>query len=532
MGSGQTFPNQQLTTRRLELAFLILLSLAAFAVRAYRVSASSLSDDEALKWMAIQQYKQGHFIGVNAEHPPLMKMLAWGGYEAGHQWNRWVSQRLPKLQISEEASLRLPNLVFGTATGVLLYLFGKAMFGPVAGGSAAFFWAFMPLVVGLNRVIKEDTLLAFFTLGATYFYWRGRTAPKGKHALRFMDMSAVCFALGFASKYVIHFFALNFLVWWIAIRQGLVPGKFEHRFEPRFFAVLAITFLLVNPLVLSPAHDLTVLNYPFSLDQVQHGYSLDGHIYMNRISHTPFGVPWYFYFWVLAVKTPLPLLLAMVAGVLFVLKRKDTLPGIFLRVMILLNLFGMSLAATKCMRWILPTVPFLLLAAGGVVQEGYRWISRRPASVRRFALAGAAAVLFVWPAAETLAWSPIYSLYLNTFGGGRANAAQLFTYDELYDAGVREAMDFACHSAPANATLAFPTVAAPLYYLQRCGRQDLKIEGLYDTHYSVRPGDYVIVLEGRRYFETDELLRLVERHGRPKMVVGVEGIRCATVYRL
>ena len=60
-----------------EAAIVLLLTVLAFSVRLYRVDFNSLSEDEVAKWTAVQEYRHGHFVGVNSEHPMLPKMLAW-----------------------------------------------------------------------------------------------------------------------------------------------------------------------------------------------------------------------------------------------------------------------------------------------------------------------------------------------------------------------------------------------------------------------------------------------------------------------
>ena len=60
-----------------EPAIVLLLTVLAFAVRVQRIDFNSLSEDESAKWAAIQEYRQGHFAGVNSEHPMLPKTLSW-----------------------------------------------------------------------------------------------------------------------------------------------------------------------------------------------------------------------------------------------------------------------------------------------------------------------------------------------------------------------------------------------------------------------------------------------------------------------
>ncbi|MGB7846579.1 MAG: hypothetical protein WBL63_13255, partial [Candidatus Acidiferrum sp.] len=65
---------------------VLLLTVLAFSVRLYRVDFNSLSEDEVAKWAAVQEYRHGHLVGVNSEHPMLPKMLAWASLTTGERW--------------------------------------------------------------------------------------------------------------------------------------------------------------------------------------------------------------------------------------------------------------------------------------------------------------------------------------------------------------------------------------------------------------------------------------------------------------
>src|SRR5215467_14597917 len=100
----------------------------AFAVRLYHVDFYSLSEDESAKWAAVQEYRQGHFAGVNSEHPMLPKMLAWASLTAGEHWSRLATTHYG-LSLSPEGWLRLPNVIFGAVTTAILYLLCRRMMG-------------------------------------------------------------------------------------------------------------------------------------------------------------------------------------------------------------------------------------------------------------------------------------------------------------------------------------------------------------------------------------------------------------------
>ena len=51
------------------------------------------------------------------------------------------------------------------------------------------------------------------------------------------------------------------------------------------------------------------------------------------------------------------------------------------------------------------------------------------------------------------------------------------------------------------------------YYLQACGRADLQIVPLYDTHYAPRDGDLIVLEPSRRFFETQRFFDALGNSG-------------------
>ena len=520
--------------RRAEIALLAALMLAALAVRAYGISETSLAEDEASKLAAAREYRQGHFSGVNAEHPMLLKLMIWGSLEVGDRVNR-TSPAQPWPQGRVESWLRLPNVILGAATTLLIYLLGLELMGTsaagmIVGGLGAFFWAFLPIPIALNRVAKEDTPLTFFTVLAVYSYAHAKHAPAAR-ARRWTDATGVAFGLALASKYIFHIFGLNALVWHVAGHQGIDRQPLGKYFW-RMTAIMVAVFIVLNPVLLSPHNLLSALGYAEGAEVHHHGYNLDGHIYMNSASLTPYGVPWYFYAWVLAVKTPLAVLaLLLAAAVLLLVRDRKSLSSIYFRVMVLIGILCISLMGAKWIRYMLPAVPFVCLGCGYAGQKLYAWISglRQPA-VRWLAMAAGVALVLVWPAAETVQWAPYDSLYLNPLGGGRANVARFFPHDEIYDLGTHQAVAAVLEQAPPGATLAAANPRAVQFYLKEAGRKDVHLVPIYDVSYVPHPGDFLIVQRARRYFETYGLYDLVERAHMPYQDIRDGGYTMARVY--
>jgi hypothetical protein len=515
--------------RRVEIAFLLMLTMGAFLIRAYRVGSVSLAEDEAAKWEAIQQYKQGHFVGVNGEHPMLMKVLAWGSFELGERWNRVASQHSWPVA-SEEGWLRLPNLLLGAATTWVLYLLGREMMGPLGAGAAAFFWAFTPLPIALNRVLKEDTALTFFSLLAFYCYARAKRAADATRFRRWLDASGACFGLALASKYVIYLFGLNALVWHVAGHCGL-DRRPVGRSIWRMLAMIAIFFVLANPVILSQRNLTGMLHYAAEKSLVHTGYNFDGRVYLNVLSFTPFGIPWYFYLWALAGKTPLPVLAAFLAGAALLLRDRRTLASIYFRDLVLIYLLGLSVVGGKWIRYAQSVLPFVFLTGGYACEKLYDRLGRaRNVPVARLGLAFATGLLLVWPFSEALHWAPFDSLYLNALGGGRANAARFFSPDEIYDLGTREAVQTVAAEAPRGARLAASNPMTVNYYLRRLGRTDIQVVSLYKSDYVPRDGDFLLAQDARRYFETEGLHDLLNRAHMPYRDIFQGDVSTAQVY--
>jgi len=512
--------------RHREAVILLMLTVLAFSVRFYRVDFNSLSEDEVAKWAAIQEYRHGHFVGVNSEHPMLPKMLAWASLATGERWGRLATTH-GWLTLKPEGWLRLPNVLLGTATTAVLFLLCRRMIGVAGSFATSFFWAVAPLPVALNRLTKEETPLTFFTLLACYFYCRAQQSDAGRTVRRWYDLSAISFGLGLASQYILHLLGLNALAWFLAGKMGL-NRKLSRFSYKRFFFVMFLTFVLVNPVVLSPANFNAILHW-LHHDGVKHtGYDFDGTLYMNFPSRLLAGVPWFYYLWLLLVKTPIPILLAVILGSALLLRERRTLASCFFLSFGLVQLAGLSVSGAKWIRYSLPLLPFLFLAGGYAVQQTLKAAKGRVLSQGLVGLA--AVILLGWPLLELPSWAPYYSFYLNSIGGEKHNIARYFAMDEVSEFDTREVAQAVCPFAPAAASLATARPMSMAYYLQVCGRTDLQVVPLYDTHYAPRDGDLIVLEPSRRFFETQRFFDALRNSGMPHSEVRVGPVLASTIY--
>jgi 4-amino-4-deoxy-L-arabinose transferase-like glycosyltransferase len=506
---------------------VFLLTVLAFAVRLHQVDFNSLSEDEIAKWAAIQDYRHGHFAGVNSEHPMLPKMLAWASLTAGEHWGRIAAtDHWPSLR--PEGWLRLPNVLFGALSAGVLYLLCRRMMGIAGSFAASFFWAVAPLPVALNRLTKEETPLTFFTLLACYFYCRAQQAVADVSARRWYDLSAIGFGLGLASQYILHLFGLNALAWFIAGKMGLSrqPSRFNYS---RFFLVMFIAFILVNPVVLFPSNLHAILQW-LHHDGVRHsGYDFDGKLYMNFPSRLLAGVPWFYYVWLLLVKTPIPILVAVIVGSFLLLRDRRTLTSCFFLSLGMLQLAGLSLSGAKWIRYSLPMLPFLYLAGGYAVQKIWKGLKGKAWSA---AVMGTAAVILIgWPLADLQAWAPFYSFYLNSIGGGIRNITRYFAPDEVSEFDTREVAQAVCPFAPRSTRLATGRPMSMAYYLRICGRSDMEVVSLYDPRYVPQGGDLIVLEPSRRFYETQRFFDVLGNSGMSHRDVRVGPVLASTIYR-
>ncbi|MCA1556060.1 MAG: glycosyltransferase family 39 protein [Acidobacteria bacterium] len=527
---------------------LIVLMLLGLALRVRGLAEIGFAEDEINKLEAVRAYGRGD-ITPNAEHPMLMKTLIFISLGAAQQWNARASAAR---QISEEAAVRFPNVLLGALTAFPLYLLAAAFFGKRTGLVTALLWSFGVNAITYNRIAKEDTLLVFFMLFAFYFYLRAKQTsgyePQAKK--KFYLASAVSFGLMLASKYFPHYFGLNMLYHHLVAQRERAPGEPRGRTPAIFYPVVFITFFLANPAVLLPQtwHYLTAYSSEGLL--THHGYLMGDTLYTNQMSSTPFGTPVYFYLLFLAIKTPLPLLIALVAGLTACARRWKQPGEAFLLLMFVLWIVPYSIVGAKWLRYALSLMPLVyMIAAVGIMwllrlvasrraEDGERSGSFSP--LRRIVRAVILFFFIALPAWSTYAAGPHYATYTNALGAGRAG--YFFPHDEFYDDGLREAIKYVADYAPVaehsmnSATIVHETPGVVRYYLQKFGRPDIVSRVLSDPNFKLdtakpRPA-YIILQRGRTYFENREKMQETRTRGQKVYEGFVGSLSAVEVYEV
>lgn len=517
---------------------LALMFVFGLGLRLSGIDRIGFAEDEINKLDAVRAYEQGD-IRPNAEHPMVMKSLMFVSMQAAHVWNA-ASNRVV---VNDETALRLPNILFGALTALPLFLLTAAFFDRRTALLAAAFWTFGVNAITYNRIAKEDTLLVFFMLFAFYFYLRAKQTS-GYDARRkhwYFSWSGVAFGLMLASKYFPHYFGLNALYHYLYRVRERAPGEPQWKTPVRFYLLMLIVFLLVNPAVLLPQTWAYLQAYTSGQLLTHSGYLMGEHLYKNDMASTPFrGTPVYFYLLFLAIKVPLPVLAAFIIGLVACVRRwRD--PGCgFLLLMFVLWIVPYSLTGAKWLRYTLSLMPFVYMIAAVGLMSVIAWgaaflaskgVNRPPQTLSAVALL---LIFIAWPAWTARTSAPHYAAYVNALGGAHA-AGYYFPHDEFYDDGLREAIRYVCEVAPRGALIVSETPGVVRYYTQKYGRTDLQSRVLSDPDFKITdapPETYVVLQRGRTYFENRDEMEHVRAAFQNVFNVCVEGRAAAEIYAL
>ncbi|HZE72611.1 MAG TPA: glycosyltransferase family 39 protein [Pyrinomonadaceae bacterium] len=532
-------------SRTLLVTALTALVLVGFGFRVSGLSAEGLSEDELNKLYAVSDYRAHGLTGANGEHPMLMKSLQTASIVLAEKWNSssFVSSPASDLYIQPEAALRLPGVIFGAFTAILIYLVAAELFGPEVAFIAAALWAFDPNAIGFNRIAKEDTFLLFFFLLANVFWLRGQriaeSRPEQKPS-RYYWATGAAYGAMMASKYVPHLIAISVSYYWIF--QNLPETRWRLGKERMllFFGIIGVTFIVLSPTILLPEtwHQMGLFAGQKRLGH--DGYEFMGQLYRHRWSDWLRGTPWYFYLVFTWVKLPLLTLIGLIAGLPLLFKRKLGDGRYFIFFWLFFFFLGFSVLGGKFTRYYTVVLPAVLITAALGVQFAGHWLAQRlksgPAGggLAAYAQATLVVVVVLGSVISSIGATPHFRLYLNSVGGGVGRAGYYFPHDEFYDTSMREAVaEIAPHARP-GAHIVSESPALAGYYATRANRGDLVCESLSDpvALTQLSAGDFVIAARGRRYFSNDGLLTALHQATSPLLRISVGSVHSVDVYQL
>jgi hypothetical protein len=409
-----------LERRSVLLAFLLVAMASARIVSTYTVFNHTV-DEPAHIAAGMQWLSQGVYV-YEPQHPPLARVaVALGPYFLGIR-----SQRTPGTGFEAEtlegakilyrdrhydltlSMARLGTLPFFWLACLVVYVWGKRTCGPAGAAIALLFFSFLPPVLAHASLATTDMALTA-CLGAAFLgalQWAEH--PSWKRGLLFGAATGLAAIAKFSS---LVFFPAALL---------FTPAGFCYFERPSLSAVLAWVKERAPSFGLAVATGAAIVAaiYRFSLSALFAGISAvaahnaEGHptYLLGQQSTTGF---WYFYPVVLAVKTPLGLVLLLIAALWWTFRdsahlRRDWPVLAFIVGILAVGLFS---RINIGVRHILPVYfGFSVLAATALRDalaraHSHRWIG------------AAAGVLVVWFTVSSLWSHPDYLAYTNELAG-------------------------------------------------------------------------------------------------------------------
>ena len=425
---------------------LLILCLCLFAAQSFASSLQkSAAFDEQYHLAAGYAYlKTGDFrLSRSVGHPPLVNVLsalplltiqdiemplehpAWerGDFQWFSDILLWQMNDDPQQML---ALARLPIVILGALTALVLFTWARQMAGPVAGWLAIILAVFEPNLLANSRLVTTDLGLTFFILLLMWRLWVWLNRPSVPNLL-FVGISA---GLAMATKYT------GLLIWPIILIILLIYPDFNIRRILKMllmaliaFGVLWAVYLFdVGPVeelgisipVVAPAYPAAVWNtFTYINEQPVPAYLL------GEISSDGW---WYYFPLSLAFKTPLPLLVLAGVGLLTVIHmlgvRRTSilwLPPLTYMLLAMAGNFNIGY------RHILQLVPFLILMASFTVLlpsiffDRVKLLDKEAISNPKIPLILIGAILILlllWQVVGTIRLYPHFESYFNELAGG------------------------------------------------------------------------------------------------------------------
>lgn len=526
-------------SRTLVFAALVILILAGFGFRITGLSAEGLSEDELNKLTAVADYRTHGLTGANGEHPMLMKALQAASIIAAEKWNSLVG---PAEQIAPETALRLPGVIAGALTGLLIYLIAAELFGAEVALIAAALWAFNPTAIAFSRVAKEDTFLLFFFLLANVFWLRGQRVAEStdQNPNKYYWATAACYGAMVASKYVPHLFAISMCYYWMFQQLPETRWRLGKKRIVILFAIMFLVFLVLSPTVLLPETWRQMGLFAGGQRVGHDGYEFMGQLYPQRFTDWLSGIPVYFYLVFTAVKLPVLTVLGFVVGLPLLFRRKLGDGRYFILFWLFLWVVAFCFPGGKFTRYYTTVLPAVLITSALGIQFTGRWLANLIASsgltagLKHYVPACLAVIVIITSVVNSVQASPHFRLYTNSIGGGTAWAGYYFPHDEFYDASMRDVMAEIVTPARPGARVASESPTLATYYAERLGRTDLVCISLSDPGavQQLTVGDFIIIARGRRYFSNDRIITTLNNHSTPISTFTLNTIPSAKLYQL
>jgi Dolichyl-phosphate-mannose-protein mannosyltransferase len=357
---------------------------------------------------------------------------------------------------------RLPGLAWSALGALIIYAWGRDLYGRLGGLIGLAVWCFQPVILAFAHVVTPDVPAAVAGVSASYAFWRFLRLGGWSRAV----LAGLLLGLAELTKLtMVVFYVVWPLLWWLRERRQAATGRVAR--AAQLMAILAITVPVLNVGYAFQGTgrrlgDYAFVSRMFSGDRPESHWDQAGNRFRGTwLGALPVPLPedylrgadaqridfeslmpsylggvwrdggWYYYYlYAWAVKTPLGFLALFAWAV----ARPRPIPRagaqsapddewhLWLPALVLLGLVSSQTGFNHHVRYILPALPFLAILTGRLA------LRITPGSRGRVLPLTA---MLAWGVASTLSVHPHELSYFNELAGG-----PLRGHDHLVDSNI------------------------------------------------------------------------------------------------
>ena len=411
--------------------FVILLLGFVFFVPFFSMQNFSPAVDEITHLPSGYSYLKTGEIKLNPQHPPLMKMLAalpllFLDLKFDPNDPNLAEPEIREWKFGQDLLFnngidrlifwgRIPIILISVLLGIYVFKWSKELFGYGAGIAGLFIYALMPNIIANAQLITMDLGVTAFCFIALYYLWKFTN----NSAKRDIILSGLFLGLALGAKFSAIFLLPIFLIVLIVhvhkkYRNSSLLFKINSLLKI-ILPIFGLAYLTVWALYLFPTDPLF---YWHGLNTVYADHKADYNFYLNG-SFSGDGW-WYYFLWAFIIKTPVPFLAVLSAGLIYWKKQGLSIRnGLFIFLPVALFLFVTSWKGRNIgVRYILPIYPFLILYV-----SGYLAITMGTIAKSKFAMVPIVIIVILagWYIFSSVSIYPDYLAYFNEFVGGSNN---------------------------------------------------------------------------------------------------------------
>jgi hypothetical protein len=428
-------------------AMFVLGAVGAFVLQGVHLARHySPTFDEGAHLVAGYSYWRTADFRINPEHPPLAKLLfalplmlnepelrSLDGelLQHGNHWqtSRWFLANSP-VQIDRLFyQARLVNLGLGALLVLLIGWWSNRMWGRAAAILSAWLAAFDPTLQAHSCLLTMDVALTLFSTLTFYLLWEFLRSPSPARLIGVGSALGLAVAAKFTAVFIVLLVIVVVGLHMVAGGQFRLPrkpedldGSLKHRLGEAIGPLVRIA--VIAGLVLAATY--FGLGLPAWGKGIKEQLVRAGRANMTYLNGTltAHGVSNYYPI-VFALKTPIGVMLAVGAGLLFALRKPRCWIDLNLLIVPAMGYFALTMFSGIDLgaRLILPVFPFLYVLAGRL---GYSLSDRLECAGAGIGL-GALVITVV----SVRSVDPQQIAYFNELGGGPANG-----YRRLADSNV------------------------------------------------------------------------------------------------